>query len=213
MSSMQEQAQDAMRSAGAGAETAAREAGRLAQDAIDRIPPDAWPIIDQSMRILTVVTIVWLVLALVAWWRRRAYNLTVAASARRNKKARPEFLKVDKKAREAALARGEAYEEALEEREAEEARAVLRAAAGPVGWLEHIARLATLAMSIFTLITGFTGAIFNVTRVGDYLEQAGTEGKLEYLITEYPLGCTVAVLVIAYNIWRYFAEKKWKKED
>ncbi len=202
-----------MRSAGAGAQAAAQEAGRLAQDAIDRIPPDAWPIIDQCMRILIAVTIVWLVLAMIAWWRRRAYNLTVAASARRNKKARPDFLKVDKKAREAALARGEAYEEALEQREADEAREMLRAAAGPVGWLEHMARLATLAMSLFTLITGFTGAILNVTRVGEYVDKAGTEGKLEYLITEHPLGCTVAVLVIAYNIWRYFAEKKWKKED
>tara|TARA_A100001391_G_scaffold130111_3_gene89401 strand:- start:3413 stop:4045 length:633 start_codon:yes stop_codon:yes gene_type:complete len=210
---MQDQAQDAMRSAGAGAQAAAQEAGRLAQDAIDRIPPDAWPIIDQCMRILIAVTIVWLVLAMIAWWRRRAYNLTVAASARRNKKARPDFLKVDKKAREAALARGEAYEEALEQREADEAREMLRAAAGPVGWLEHMARLATLAMSLFTLITGFTGAILNVTRVGEYVDKAGTEGKLEYLITEHPLGCTVAVLVIAYNIWRYFAEKKWKKED
>ena len=48
--------------------------------------------------------LLWLLLSLVAWWRRRAYNLTVASTARRSKKAQPDFLNVDKKARAKAKA-------------------------------------------------------------------------------------------------------------
>ena len=204
MSSMQQQAQDAVTTAG-------RTAGDVAQQAIDRIPPDAWPVIDLCMRILIGLAILWLVLALIAWWRRRAYNLTVASSARRNKKAKPGFLSVDEKAREEAIARGEGHEQQLDEREADDARAILKAAAEPVSMAAKFARIATLLMSIITLGTGFTGAILNVTRVGDYLEEAGTVGKLEYLFTEYPVGVAIAIFAIGYNIWRYFAEKKWEK--
>jgi len=193
------------------AKQAVTAAQTVAQDAIDSIPPDAWPIIDQCMRILIAVTLVWMALALIAWWRRRAYNLTVAASARRNKKAKPGFLTVDEKAREEAIDRGKGHERLLDEREADDAKATLKAAAGPVSLMEKVARFATLAMSIFTLATTVTGAMFNVTRVSGYLEEAGTAGKLEYVITEYPIGCAIAVFAIGYNIWRYFAEKKWEK--
>jgi len=193
------------------AQVAMQTAEDVARQAIDRIPPDAWPIIDLSMRILIGLAIVWLVLALIAWWRRRAYNLTVAATAGRNKKSRPGFLSVDEKGRKAALARGEGHERLLDQREADDAKATLKAAAEPVAIGEKIARLATLVMSIWTLLTGLSGAVFSVTRVGSYLEEAGTAGKLQYLVTEYPLGCAIAVFAIGYNIWRYIAEKKWEK--
>ena len=196
---MQNRAADAMRSA-----------GDAAQQAIDAIPPDAWPVIDQMMRVLIVLFAVWLVLSLIAWWRRRAYNLTVASTAARNKQARPGFLKVDHEAREAAIRRGEAHADLLDQREADEMAAALKASAGPVGMLEKLARFATLLMSIFTLLTGFSGAIFNVTSMGRYIEEAGVAGRIEYLLTEHPIGCAVAVFVIGFNIWRYFAEKKWE---
>lgn len=204
MSSTQDNMQDR-------AQEALSTAGEVAQQAINAIPPDAWPIIDQMMRILSLVAIAWLALALLAWWRRRAYNLTVASTASRNKAARPGFLEVDQAAREAAIKRGEAHEDMLDERDAQDARAKLKAAAGPVGMLERLARFATLAMSIFTLLAGFGGAIFNVTTMGRYVEEASAAGRIEYIITEHPFGCAVAVFVIGYSIWRYFAEKKWEK--
>lgn len=197
---MQNQAQNAMRTT-----------EEVARRAIDSIPPDAWPVIDLMMRITIGLAAAWFVLSLIGWWRRRAYNLTIASTASRNKKAKPGFLDVDHKAREGAIARGEAYAEALDEREREEALAALKAAAGPVSLLSKFTRLATLGMSIITLLTGFSGAIFNVTKMGEYVEVATTAGRIQYIIEQHPIGTAVVMFVIGYSIWRYFADKKWEK--
>ena len=108
------------------------------QDAIDRIPPEAWPLIDIACKVTVAIALVWIFLALVAWWRRRAYNLTIASTAKRNKDAQPDFLTVDKKAREAAIERGAAHEADLTERERQEA---IAAAAG-LSKGSHVARMA-----------------------------------------------------------------------
>lgn len=200
MSSIQDQAEAGVRAAQQGA-----------QQVIDQIPPDAWPMIDIMFRITIGLTIVWLVLALVAWWRRRAYNLTVASTAKKDRNAQPDFLSVDEKARKEAIKAGERHEDTLDNREKEEALAALKAAKGPVAWSERIASAATFLMSIFTLLTGFSGAIFGVKRLDGYLDQAGTAGTFEYLLREHTIGCIVVVFVIGYHIWRYVAEKKWKK--
>ncbi len=197
---MQDHAQDGMKIVRQGAERA-----------IEQIPPEAWPVIDLMFRITIALTIIWILLELIAWWRRRAYNLTIASTARRNKEAQPDFLNVDNKAREKAIERGEDYEEKLEERERQEALEALKAAKEPVTIASRIASVATFLMSVFTLITGFSGAIFGVGRIGGYLEDATTAGKFEYLIQEHPIGCIIVAFVIGYHIWRYFAEKKWEK--
>lgn len=181
-----------------------------AQAAIDRIPPDAWPMIDIAFRITIGVAIAWLLLSIFALWRRRAYNLTVASTTRRNKKAQPGFLKVDEKARAKAVRRGEAHEEVLEDREAEEELAALKAAKGPVTFAKRMASLASLVMSVFTLGSAFMGVILNVGRMGDYLKAGTSEGRIQYLLQEHPIGVAVAVLIIALHIYFYFTKKKWE---
>jgi len=200
VSSMQDQAQEALRAT-----------EQVARQAIDNIPPEAWPLIDLMMRITVGLAAAWLVLAMIAWWRRRAYNLTIASTASRNKKAQPGFLTVDHEARADAIGRGEAHDEALGEREADEALAALKAAAGPVTMLSRIARLATLGMSVITLLTGFSGAIFNISKMGEYVEEASAVGRLELVITQHPVGTAVTVFVVAYSIWRFITDKKWEK--
>ncbi|QUL36754.1 hypothetical protein [Erythrobacter sp. JK5] len=181
-----------------------------AQAAIDSIPPDAWPMIDIAFRITIAVTIVWLMLVIVAWWRRRAYNLTVASTARRNKKAQPEFLSVDEKARAKAIERGERHEDMLEDREREEEIAALKAAKGPLSLAARFASLTSLIMSLFTLASAMSGVVLGVGRMGDYLQEAGTSGRLEYLLREHTVGSIIVVLVIAIHIYQYFSKKKWE---
>ncbi|MEL7190173.1 MAG: hypothetical protein AAGK17_11520, partial [Pseudomonadota bacterium] len=163
MSSVQEQAAEGLRAAQEGV-----------NQAIDRIPPDAWPFIDILFRITIALAVLWVVLSLIGWWRRRAYNLTVASTAGRNKKAQPDFLNIDEKARKEQIKAGERHEDVLEEREKEEALAVLKAAKEPVTLASRLASMATFLMSIITLITGFSGAILGVGRIGDQLKAAGT---------------------------------------
>src|SRR5690606_13233319 len=121
----------------------------------------------------------------------------------------PDFLNVDQKARNRAVERGEAHAQVLDQREAaaEDALAALKAAKEPVTIASRLASAATLMMSIFTLLTGLTGAVFNITRMGDYVEQASAGERLIYLVQEHPIGTAVAVFVIGFNVWRYSAEK------
>jgi hypothetical protein len=182
-----------------------------AQDAIDRIPPDAWPMIDIMFKITIGLLIVWIFLALVAWWRRRAYNLTVASTHKRSKKAQPDFLSVDKKAREAAIERGEAHEEELDERDEAEAEAMLEAAGKPIGLAKRLASIATTAMSLFTLLTAISGAALNVGKMDEQVKELTAGGKIEYLLKEHTFGVIVVLLIIAFQIWKFFNEKKWKE--
>ncbi len=200
MSSIQDQAEAGIRAAQEGA-----------QQAIDQIPPEAWPMIDLMFRITIGLAIVWLILSLIGWWRRRAYNLTIASTAKANKKAQPDFLSVDEKARKEAVDRGRGHEETLSKREADEALATLKAAKEPITWASRIASAATFVMSLFTLLTGFSGAIFGVKRLGGYVEDATTSGQIEYVLREHTIGCAVVAFVIGYHIWRFIAEEKWKK--
>ncbi|WP_375398598.1 hypothetical protein [uncultured Sphingomonas sp.] len=179
------------------------------QDAIDRIPPEAWPLIDITSKITLAVVAIWIVLSLIAWWRRRAYNLTIASTARRNKKAQPDFLKVDHKARDAAIERGHEHEEQIAERERLEALAAARR--DPVNVGERIAKFAALLMSIFTLVCSVLGVVGNVGAMEQSVHNLTATGKLHYLFEQHLLSTIVVLLVIGYNVWHYFKKRKWEE--
>ncbi|MEP0190003.1 MAG: hypothetical protein ABJP70_06520 [Erythrobacter sp.] len=181
-----------------------------AQAAIDRIPPDAWPMIDIAFRITIGLAIIWFVLSIIGWWRRRAYNLTIASTAKRNKKAQPDFLKVDEKARAKAIDRGKAHEEMLDQREAEEELAALKAAKGPVTFAQRMASAASLIMSVFTLGTAISGVVLNIGRMGDILKEGTSVSRIQYVLQEHPIGVAVALLIVAIHIYFYFTKKKWE---
>lgn len=182
------------------------------QQVIDRIPPEAWPLIDTLFRITVVVALVWLLLALVAWWRRRAYNLTVASTARRSEKAQPDFLRVDDKARKAAIERGEAHEELLDKRERDEALAALKAAKDPLNFGQRLAGFAAAAMSVFTLATVIIGAVTNVPRMGQALQSVSSFEKIRIIVSNHWLGTLIALFVIGWHLYKYFSDRKWKGE-
>jgi hypothetical protein len=175
------------------------------QNLVDRIPPEAWPLIDVLFRISVAITLFWLFLALVAWWRRRAYNLTVASTAGRSKKAQPDFLRVDEKARKAAIARGEAHEEFLQDREEREDTK------DPLSFSQRMAGLASLVMSIFTLATVVFGAIKNIQDMGKAYKSLGAFDKVQKALVDHWFGTSLAVFVIGWYIYKYFADKKWKE--
>jgi hypothetical protein len=174
------------------------------QDLVDRIPPEAWPLIDTLFRITVPLTLLWLFLALVAWWRRRAYNLTVASTASRSKKAQPDFLRVDEKARKAAIARGEAHEEFLENREREEGK-------DPLSLGQRLAGFASLIMSLFTLSTMVFGAVSNIQNMGKAFQVPGHLGKDAKGDRRSLFGTILAVFVIGWYVYKYFADRKWKR--
>lgn len=179
------------------------------QDAINRIPPEAWPLIDMTAKVTVVVALVWIFLSLVAWWRRRAYNLTVASTAKRNKDAQPDFLTVDKKAREAAIERGAAHEAELTERERLEALAAAERSGLRKG--TNFARIAALLMSLFTLGCSIMGVVANVGAMEKSVQNLTAGGKIQYIIAAHPIATVIVVFVIAYNVWHYFQHRKWEE--
>ena len=150
----------------------------------------------------------WLVSTIFIHMRRRATNLTSAQQAGVNKNAAPDFMKVDHKARDEAMKRGEAYDQQLVERE----KAAAAAAAGeklkkePVGILKMISGIAAFLFSLFTLV----GAIVSTFRT---LDSAGVQlSKMDQVgavVAQYPIPSIICIFVIGYTIYIWVSQKRW----
>lgn len=181
------------------------------QNAIEQIPADAWPMIDLLVNIMFVAVGIWLFIAIFVYLRRLASNLTPVNAAQKNRKASPDFLKVDKKARKAAIARGKGFEKELDRREREEARADARARRSNATLGQRIASLFSLFMSLFTLATMIFGAIFNVSRMGRMMKDYSAQDRIMAVVKDHPIAVVIASLVIAYHIFKFFSDRKWKE--
>lgn len=177
-------------------------------ETLDRIPPEAWPIIDILFNVTMAAAGIWLAITVFVVWRRRASNLTPVHAASRSGKAQPDFLKVDQKAREAAIKRGELHEAALDERDAAEARAAKAAAAaaerGPVTLAQRIAGLAAFIMSVFTLVSIVVSSVFTIARMGDYVAEYTAWDRISAIFMQHPIAFTVCVVIILARIYTQF---------
>lgn len=179
------------------------------QETLQSIPPEAWPLIELLFNITCAVTGIWLAVSVFIWWRRAASNLTVTSGATPNKKAQPDFLKPDAKARAEAIKRGERFDQELERRERSEERDERRRkrAAHPASrW----ARLISLVMAMFSLATMISGTIFQVSIMGAYWERYSAGERIMAMVREYPLGVAVTVFVIGYNVVTFITKRKWE---
>jgi hypothetical protein len=182
------------------------------EQTLSRIPPEAWPFLVMLGNITAAVTAVWIAISVFVWWRRSASNLTPVSAARKNRSARPDFLEGDTKARKEAIARGEAFDRALDARDAEEERDRKRGLkqAGRVG---TFARWVALAMSVFTLATMVSGTIFQVSYMGKLWEQYSAGERLVIVVQKHPFTFAVGALVVVYHVIKFFTEKKWQSEE
>lgn len=153
----------------------------------------------------TAIAAIWLILTLFVWLRRRASNLTSASSADVKKSAQPDFMKVDHKAREEQIKRGESFEKDLEAREAAEAADAEIVKKATV-W-SRLAGLATLLFSIFSLLSTAVGVIWQTGRIGEMLSQWD---KLGIMVQRYPIPFAVSAFVIGFYVVMFFTRKQWK---
>lgn len=131
----------------------------------------------------------WLVTGIIGYMHRRAYNLTRAESGG-GKAITPDFLKVDKKKREAAIARGEAYTEELAQ----------RAAPPPTAKAEFWSRAAAFITATFTLLGAVVGTLTRVESLEAGARELGSFDTFIAIVKDHPIGTTIAVLVIGANI-------------
>lgn len=150
----------------------------------------------------------WLVSTIFIHMRRRATNLTSAQQAGVKKDAAPDFMKVDHKARDAAMKRGEAYDQELVEREkaAADAAAGVKPKKEPVGIVKMISGAAAFLFSMFTLLGAIVGTFRTLDGAGVQLSKLDQVGAL---LTQHPIPSIICIFVIGYTIYVWISQKKW----
>lgn len=178
------------------------------QQTLQQIPPEAWPIIELLFNVTMALAGIWLALTVFVVWRRHASNLTPVNATSRNRKAQPDFLKVDQKARAEAIKRGDTHEKALDRRDAEEAKAEARAKTAsrrePLTMAQRIAGLVAFVMSAFTLFSIITSSIFTVSKMGDMVGEYSAIDRMISIIVAHPIPVAVCVLVIFARVYTQF---------
>ncbi len=150
----------------------------------------------------------WLVATVFILLRRRATNLTSAQQAGVHKDAAPDFLKVDHKARDAAMQRGEAFDRELTER----AKAEAAAAAGkpakrePASMVKTLSGIASFAFSLFTLLGAILGTFRTMDAAGNQLSKMDQVGAV---VMQQPIPALICLFVIGYTIFLWVSQKKW----
>lgn len=170
--------------------------------ATDVVQPDT---METVLTILSYATIafagLWLVTSILGYMHRKSYNLTRAESGG-GKPITPDFLKVDEKKRKAAIERGAAYDEVLD------ARAAAAGQSPAVAKADFWSRAAALVTAFFTLAGAVIGTI---TKVGTMEEGAAQLSNWETfvdIVTQHPVGTTIAIIVIGANIIIFFKATK-----
>ncbi len=142
--------------------------------------------------ILIALAALWLISAVISFFYRRAYNLTHAESGR-SKDIKPDFLKVDKNKRQAALDRGSAYDAVLDARET----------AGPARNVEKVrfwSRIAAGLVAILALGTTIVTTFMNVDAIQEGINKFSSWDRFSQLVGEHKTAAVVAIVVIGSNI-------------
>lgn len=180
-------------------------------EALDQLPPEAWPIIETLLNITMVTVAIWIGVTIFVWLRRSMSNLTPVNAASKNDRAQPDFLSVDSKARAQAEARGETFDKALEKEERAAALAAARGGRTQRTMSQRLTALLSLFMSLFTLATMVFGAIWQVTRMGQMMSEYSTVERIITVVQNHPLSFSIAALVIGFHIFQFFADRQWKE--
>lgn len=181
------------------------------QDALDQLPPEAWPLVEMMLTITVICVVVWLAISVFIWWRRSASNLTPVNAASAKKSAQPDFLSVDEAARKAARKAGEDFDKDLDRREKEAAKAAANAKKASPSMARQIAGIVSFLMSLFTLATIVFSAIVQVSRMGSLMRDYSTVERILSVIQNRPVSVSIAVFVIGYHVYRFIADRKWKE--
>jgi len=156
--------------------------------------------VDALLSVLSWLVIVfgavWLLTSIIGYFHRRAYNLTLAESS--GSPITPDFLKVDKKRRAEAIERGEEYTQVLEKRTQAATQPPPKSTA--MKRLGTVSRAGALVTGTFTLVAALVSALTRVQTFQTDLQQLSGWDSFKETVKEYPVGATVAFLVIGANV-------------
>ncbi len=149
-----------------------------------QLPPGITAWIDLFLYIFLGLVLLWIVLKIIGYFMRRAYNLTVAATTS-SKNLKPDFLKVDHAQRQELIDRGKQFDLAHEL---------------PVEKVTTAARLGV----IFTAFISFaSAAFFALGRVEDYDQtwhKLAAGRKFTLILRSHPIGFIIAIVIVVAGI-------------
>lgn len=170
-----------------------------------------WSLPENYRQILNIVSWVvvalgglWLVTGVLGYFHRRAYNLTHAESGGSDN-IKPDFLKVDHAARKAAIERGEAYDKQLAQKDG-------TAPPPPAETVGKWARIGATVTASFGLLAAVITTLSKAEQLQAGAEKLGSLEKLGAIFREYPVGSTVAVIVVVANVVAFTSGGKKKKK-
>ncbi len=156
-------------------------------------PPDN---INSLLEILTWALLafgaLWLVTGIIGVMHRRAYNLTHAESGS-SKNIQPDFLRVDKAKREAAIARGERYDAKLAERE--------EAPKSPIATVCTWSRVAATAAALLGLFVTIITSLQRINSLQAGVEDLSNWDKLSTIASQNQIGTVLAIAIIGSNAY------------
>lgn len=158
---------------------------------IQRETLDAW--LNGLAWSLGLCTLLWVIGSVVGLLHRRTYNLTRADRAG-GTAVRPDFLDVNTRARDSAIARGRAYDKTLADREA---------AAAPATVVESMtlwARLAALSAAVLTLAAAIVGTVTRVQALEAGVQQVGSWDQFVQTLSDHKAGAALAIAVIGAQV-------------
>ncbi len=160
--------------------------------------------IDTVLRLLSwglfAFTAIWAVTGTIAYFHRRAYNLTRAESSP-SKNIKPDFLTVDRNKRQEAIERGEAYDQVLQS----------RAAPSTVETVSLWSRFAAMTTAVLALVTLMVATLNSIGQLQRGVEKLTNWETLSQLVSEHKAGTAVALIVIGANVIVFVeGSKKWR---
>ena len=146
--------------------------------------------------VATVLFVIWIVLILFSWWQRRAYSLSIAETSQ-SAGLKPDFLKVNKAARDAAMARGAAFDARTQ-----------GPAPTPVTKAASYSGLVALVAAILSFVTASFAALQKVQVFQSAVDQLSSWDRFAAILSRYSAGFAIAALIIVLQVlhlaYRFF---------
>lgn len=154
------------------------------------------PLVSNSLGLLFMALIVvvglWMAFSIVGYFYRRSYNLSPMESASA-KVPTPGFLRVDHQARQAQIERGRAFDKAHRP-----AKAMSRA------------RLVAFVTAFVSFLSTVAFSLLNIESLEEKWRSISAWERLALMAREYPVGLTLAVILIVAASVRLFLSLRSK---
>lgn len=152
--------------------------------------------------LLAALLLLWLIVSVFLSKRRKAYNLTRMENVAGGSTQSPSFLQVDHEARDAAKKRGDDYVRPSDREISIEAPSQDLGIWPKVGAL---ARLGTVLVALLNIAVAIVAAMIFAGEANRLFDELSVQDRWQSILERYWIGIGVAVLLIIFEIVKYFS--------